>query len=379
VQELFVIMSRSELKQFVDSGKLGITQVISPTRTISTALSIALAENGDGQVQEPLHHLRRCSFDEGLEIILNRAQFIQGEKEGEGKIGLVVKDIAKYVSVEEWKELLGLVDHVVFTIREPSQFLFSLVQRRANDMVKFGSAGLSREEVLERIPNIPEKLWRDGSWERIDRLLEIAESENSGKLVIVSGLSLRFDPFGTMERLSERFGWLPFNKNMVNNWTVASGANFFNPPPKYATSNYNTGLDEDGVVLTEYYRSAVQSSGFRPLDKEKDGPVDMKIFTSAMQEYLLGEVWPVYFRLLSHGLNISRPTIEQLNQTRCQGDLRFYQINPVEVFALLGGYSELDDSQETIRQQLLDGARNKLKRDHPLVLNRLGSLIAESV
>ncbi|MBU0974264.1 hypothetical protein KKD03_01020 [Patescibacteria group bacterium] len=371
-------MSRNELKELIDDGRLDITQIISPTRTISTGLSIALAENGDGQIQEPFHHLRRQSFEEGLDIILRRAKELLSRKRDKENVHLIIKDIAKYLSDDEWEELLGLVTNIVFTVREPTQTLFSILRRRINDQVKFGSDSLSEAEVLERISLISEEKWRDESWNRISGFLSKAQERGKEKIVIISGLSLRYSPHAVLERLSKMFEWYPFNENMVDNWQVARGEKFFNPPPIYAPQEYVTGTDENGIVLTEYYRTAVTSKGFAPLNKDKDISVSLETFTEPMQNYLLDELMPIYFYFLRHELNISRPSIIELLSQIDNSQPRLDEFNPIEALILLSGFTELQGKLEFAKKDLLKKIKYVLSKKHPLILNKLEDLIEKN-
>ena len=134
-------MSRKCLKKAIDSGELELIHVISARRTLSTVFQVALTEVGHGQINEPFHHRKCDSFDEGCVLITQRVEKLLSQTK-DRPIRLVVKDLADNLNLEEWRWLLALSGLVVLVVREPTLHFFSLLRRRVNDLFEYDSSDL---------------------------------------------------------------------------------------------------------------------------------------------------------------------------------------------------------------------------------------------
>jgi len=368
-------MSFKELEQLVSNRDLEIVYIVSPPRTISTVFSIALTEAGEGQIHEPLHPRRRDSFDEACSLIIERSNNLQIGKKKDAPVRLVVKDLAKYISRKEWEQLSKLSQHFVFTVREPTLQFFSLLRRRVHGLYGYHLDDLSNDQVLAHLDRLTEDKWHDNSWNQLELFLKFVEQEDlSDKGAIISGLSLRLDPLNVMRRLSERFDWMPFNPRLADNWSRASGPNFYHPPFK----NDQPMLDKDRVIISGWITPALKSSSFLPLG-EKDRPIPITSYPQPMQQYILNEVFPVYVRMLTHPLNISRPSFSALQKPINQEGHTLGDINPIETYILVSGYGNLDQEGEQQRQAMVRELEEKLQTEHPLLFDRLSSLTSENI
>lgn len=370
-------MSLEKLTNFVNQGDLEITQILSPPRTLSTVLSIALTEIADGQVHEPLNDRRRNSFNEGCQLIIDRVEELRGENRTEGALHLIVKDLAKHVTPEEWQELKRLAHQLVFVVREPSLQIFSLIRRRVTGAILgYNSSNVSDDKVFDNLGVVSQEAWIDNSWSNLELFLNDVEVTEGlpEKTVIVSELSLRLDPIGTMRRMSEKFGWLPFNEKLAGGWTKAVGSKFYHPPFK----GQDPELDSEGIILSGWINQAVRNTSFLPLNKSRDQPIPINRYPQRTKEYILDQIFPVYVRMLLHPLNISYPSWEVLvHPVTSEGDT-LGDINPIETYVLLHGYEKLTETERQVQTETNQRLESRLQQAHPEILDRLNILIERS-
>jgi len=352
-----MINSYQGLQQLVKQKRLEIIYVIAPPRTMSTVIHIALTQSCDGQIMEPFNLKKRDGFNEGCQLILNRVNQIFDEK-GRWPIRLVIKDIAKNIKFKEWQSIKNIFSYCVFTVREPTLSLSSLLIRRAND---YDSNELSYSAVIRRAESLSKEYWHDISWRKIDRFLTDVEEEFNYRfpVSIISSLSLCLDPIGTMRKLSVKFGWKPFNHQLVKDWQKAIGTDIYSPPY----------INQDPITYKKRFfrntwiKKAIWSTSFKPLDQAQDSPRDIGQWPKKMQKYLLEEVLPVYVRFVGHDFNDSRPPIRKVN--------KLIKINPLEAYVLLSTYKNLKPNEEKIRKNLLNKASILLKDLAPIIFLQL--------
>lgn len=353
----------AEVESLVRSQELVVDYVLSPVRTISTAMSIALAQIADGQIQEPFHPMRSMTVDEGMAIIFQRYRDLTNNvgRDKEYPIRLVVKDIIKYCDEPRWQAMNVISNNFVTTIREPSACLWSLLTRRANDLVEFGSDGLNRAEIKAKLIEISEEKWSDQSWVRLPEMISMLV-EAGKKVSIVSGGALKSDPSMVLQGMCLKHGWR-FQPQMVNGWDSGVAGKFFNPLPKYAPSTYRVVEDQGDRVRTAYWARAVESKGIDQLRFSSDGWVLPEEFLPSMRKHLLMTLYPSYVRLAKKSVFIDVGELDNL-----------MVINPVEVFVILGIRAERRGLTEKEQTQL-QFAKSAIDKRAPELLATLNDLM----
>lgn len=295
-----------KLEELSLSGELEILYILSPPRTLSTILEIALAEYGDGQIHEPFHKRSRRDFNEGCRIIYERVLHLQ-EQQNKRHIKIVVKDISKYISTEEWRRLVKLTSRVIFTIREPSRQLFSLASRYANDL-----DGVEDQYGLEQIiANIPRMPFEDLAWNYWENLLSLLETtkayfkdkhSRNKQVAIISSATFRYDVPDSIRKLLVQLDMNLEPQKIMKDWTVGRGENFFQP----GNILKNAIVDKD-IKNGPWLGLAINSTSFAPLDPKKDAPLDIDIYDYRLRSYFAAHIMPVYVTIYLDSNNVCKP------------------------------------------------------------------------
>jgi hypothetical protein len=355
--------------------------IVSPPRSDSTAVQIGLAQSGNNrQVHEPFHHGKRKSFEQGWQTVATQLETMDDGL-------LIIKDLAKYISLEEWQKLMPLLTGVIFLVREPTVQFNSLLERRVNDrFVDRDADVLSKDEIKSYITQLPESDWRDPSWQHLDQFLDIMEATPDTPYAIVSALSLQFIGREAIHRLAKRLGWQGYDEYSFDEvWLKCKGQDFYNPPF----------LGQEPQTVEDYKKSAwlkeaVSSRCLQPLNRQKDRVHSISQYPQLMQNYLLEEVLPVYVRFLMHEACVSRPNLYYWLMSQ---DYRLVGINLIEAYVVTHSWANdiscFDDDKPLALCQLEDVIPKKeealcqleaeiadrLERRQPEIFDRLNNLV----
>lgn len=336
------------LNDLVSNGQLEILYIISPPRTLSTILEIALAEYGHGQIHEPFHKRRRTDFNDGCRIVYERVVELQKQYINT-PLKIVIKDLSKFVKPDEWKQLVNLANRFVFTIREPSRQIFSMASRYANDLDDYDVDKLNHEQIIANLPRIPFEDLALNYWENLFELLHITEdhiksSNDDSKqkyLAIVSGITFRYDPLDSIKKLLERLNISTDPVKVLKNWEVGSGENFFRP--NYIVNN--TERDKN-FRKGAWLGHAIESKNFDTLDQTHDSPQDIDIYDNHLQAYFSTNILPVFIQMYLDKNNICKPDRDfVLSKSFIEGE--FPRTNPIEAYLLCVSFSPTTKQQKS--------------------------------
>jgi hypothetical protein len=362
------------LKELAKNGHLEILYIVSPPRTLSTILEICLSEYGDGQIHEPFHKRRRLDFNDGCRIIYERYLYLS-DKLNKKHIKLVIKDLSKFVKLDEWQMLLEISNRFVFTVREPSRQIFSVASRYANDLDNYDVDNLSYEQILSNLDRIPFEDLADKYWRNLQYLFDATvEHLNSrvGKnkcVAIVSGITFRHDVADSITKLLLQLNIKLALDKFIGNWSVGSSKNFYRP--EYIINNTDKDKDfRNGAWLG----SALNSTEFNKLNLEDDSPVDIGIYDKKLQNYFLTDILPVYVDMYFNKYNVCKPSIEFVfGHAFENSDL--FRINPIESLLLNNSFTPISESQKIIKESNDIRLKQIIEEKYPCIYNNLVNLI----
>lgn len=363
-----------KLKALVKNGELEILYIMSPPRTLSTVLEIALAEYGDGQIHEPFHRRNRTDFNDGCRIVYQRVVELQGQLNRKN-IKIVLKDISKYITPEEWKQLVELADRFVFTLREPSRQIFSLASRYANDVDGLED-DLNYQQIIANLPKIPFEDLAANYWENLLALLNITEehlaktNETSKQkyLAIISGATFKYDAEDSIKKLLVQLELTVDPNKVLKGWKVGSGENFFKP------NAIMSGIIEDKDIRKgPWLGRAINSSSFSSIDSKQDAPQDINIYDDHLQDYFLKNILPAFVKMYLDENNICKPDISVVTgKDFVKSDLAM--ANPIEAYLLTKSFSQQHSTQNTMLEQNSSSLRYIIKDSYPHIATALFDL-----
>lgn len=360
-----------KLKELVGNGELEILYVMSPPRTLSTVLEIALAEYGDGQIHEPFHRRNRKDFNDGCRIVYQRVVELQGQLKRKN-IKIVLKDISKYITPEEWKQLVELADRFVFTLREPSRQIFSLASRYANDVDGLED-DLNYQQIIANLPKIPFEDLAANYWENLLALLNITEEHLSTTpekkyLAIISGATFKYDAEDSIKKLLARLELTVDPEKVLKGWNVGSGENFFKP------NAIMSGIIEDKDIRKgPWLGRAINSSSFSSIDPKQDAPQDIDIYDNHLQDYFLKNILPAFVKMYLDENNICKPDISVVaSKDFVKSDLAM--ANPIEAYLLTKSFSPQNSTQNNMLEQNSSSLRYIIKDSYPHIATALFDL-----
>ncbi len=357
----------SKLKELVSNDRLEILYIMSPPRTLSTILEIALAEYGDGQIHEPFHRRNRKSFNNGCRIIYERVCELQSLS-GKNSIKLVIKDISKYVTPDEWRLLTEIANRFIFTIREPSRQMFSLASRYANDVNDLEDS-LNYKQIIANLPKIPFDDLAANYWENTLQLLKITEehvrtvrsSRIHKYLLVISSASFRYDIDGSVKKLLARLELKVSPQTILKDWRVGSGKNFFRPSAVMGNI-----IEDKNISKGPWLGRAINSRSFSSINIKQDSPQDIDIYDKSLQRYFLQTILPTFVEIYLSESNACKPDPSSvLSQDFIKSALA--KINPIESYLLTKSLLPQNPNQRIIaRQNCLKLERN-IKNRYPYI------------
>lgn len=363
------------LEYLVSSGQLEILYIISPPRTFSTVLEIALAEYGHGQIHEPFHKRRRVDFNDGCRIVHDRFLKLSNENK-ERPVKLVIKDLSKFVNPDEWKTLIKLAKNFVFTIREPSRQIFSMASRYANDLDNYDVDNLTHEQILINLPRIPFEDLAFGYWENLLELFNITKDhvppfKGAKNLVVVSGATFRYNILDSLSKLVEHLNLDVDPNKLLKNWTVGTGSNFYRP--EYIV-NKQTG--DETFFRGAWLGPALSSTTFQELNPKHDFPKDIDIYDNHLQRYFLDNILPVYVRMYLDDRHVCKPDIRVVTNMTFSNSL-LVKSSPIEAYLLCNSFPEVGDEERRILKINSDFAKQQIIKFCPLISKRLFRLVSK--
>jgi hypothetical protein len=349
-----------ELRTLVNNDDLEIIHISGPARGGTTPLEISMAECGDGLINEPFHFRRRDSFDEGCGSVLSRARTLL-DTSNHRPIRLIAKDLAKYLTLEEWQKLMELVRCVIFSIREPTLYFRSLIARRANEVLDdFRGDNLSEDRIFAMLGQIPPEKWMETSWQNLISFLQAAEKKGL-PFAVVSNLSLRADPIQSLTDISDNLGIQDIDAvRMATKWTVGTGSGFYTPPMRgIGPQSFET------IRKSAWLNKALSSNGFIPLSKKDDSPCDLSRYEEGMSYYVINTILPLYFELMGQKTN---PSFRHPQFLKLIRDIS--NINTIEAYALAVHYQK-QYPHSTELERIITELERKLAFEAPTVLRKL--------
>lgn len=359
-----------KLKELVLNGELEILYIISPPRTLSTVLEIALAEYGDGQIHEPFHRRNRKDFNGGCGIVYDRVIALQGQLKKKS-IKIVLKDISKYIAPEEWKQLVELANRFVFTLREPSRQIFSLASRYANDVDGLED-DLNYEQIIANLPKIPFEDLAANYWENLLALLNITEEHVTNQqkyLAVMSGATFKYSAEDSIKKLLAHLELTVGPKKVLQDWKIGSGENFFKP------GTIMSGIIEDkDIKKGPWLGRAISSSSFSSINSKQDAPQDIDIYDTHLQDYFLKNILPAFIKMYLDKNNICKPDINVVASSDfIKSDLAV--VNPIEAYLLSKSFLPQNTAQENILEQNSSNLRYIVKDKYPRIATTLFGLV----
>ena len=338
-----------KLETLVKKGDVEIYFIDGLQRTLSTVLEVSLTQLADGQEHEPFHNASQEKFQKdgyfaydfqgGCSKILARAEQLLTEHPHR-PVKLVVKELAKYLPAEDYKQFLPLTKNAIFIDREPHLQSYSLLRLRA-EAAKSGK--LSPDEVLSSNSTIAESAMaydsssREAMQQHFALLGEYRKRHPDYRVAFASGLSFMADTRKALEQVADKIGLLEgldsHNRStaidkLEKDWSKATGKDFHGLYP-------GASIGGDGVTDSAWIGQAVRSTGFQALGKKEDVPHSLDKFPSIIQEHLMQYGLPNYLDALVHPDNVTRLNPTQLNSMRFGSEKKLFEdINPVEAYAL---------------------------------------------
>ena len=338
-----------KLQALVKKGDVEIYFIDGLQRTLSTVLEVSLTQLADGQLHEPFHNASQekfqqdghfsYNFEGGCNNILERTEQLLAEHPHR-PVKLVVKELAKYLPAEDYKQFLPLTKSVVFIDREPHLQAYSLLRLRA-EAAKGGK--LSSDAVLSSEPALAEAAIaydsssREAMHEHFALLEQYRKEHADYGVAFASGLSFLADARGALEQIAERTGLLDgiaandhaaAVDKLEKDWSKANGKDFYGLYP-------GASMAGDGVTDSAWIGQAVRSTGFQVLGKKDDSPHSLEAFPAPVKEHVLQYGLPNYLDALAHPDNVTRLSPEQLNGLRFGKEQRLLEeINPIEAYAM---------------------------------------------
>jgi hypothetical protein len=389
--------SLQRLRNLVREGKLEITQILSPPRSMSTILEIALAQSADAQVHEPFRVMAgKKDVVQACDTILAKVRELSRTNTGPHRI--VVKDIAEFTPLE-WQAWMPLVQHFVFIVREPLLQTHSLMQvsaryalsrhlprqiaktvwralragcptslvglaeQQAHNLLHpvFGCRARPDAEQMRRaLPAIQQSVFtlNDNSYRILISTMNAVEEHvrtlPTKTLVVLEGLGLKMAPARTLERITTTFGW---SGTPATPWTEGVGNRFYDRYPI-------GGVDENGVTNSLWHRRAALSHRIDPIDPQQDAPPTLRWFPALLQDQICRQGLPTYMRILMHPKVVSLPTAEELVAplSGITSGARLEDINPVATYATAATLKKRN--LESRRLRVLDDLQSRLRESY---------------
>lgn len=382
------------LRELVRAGNLEITQILSPPRTLSTILEIALAQSADAQVHEPFRLIaRKKDIALGYDTILAKVRELQ--QTHTGPLRIVVKDIAESTP-PEWQAWMPLVQHFIFIVREPllqthslvqvsarqalsrrrprqiartvwrafragcSPSLFRLAEQQAHDLLHplLGCRTRPDAERMRRVLPAAQQsafIFNDVSYRlllsALDAVEEHVRTSPTKTLVVLNGLGLKMAPARTLERITRACGWSAIPSTI---WTRGVGDQFSDRHPL-------DGVDARGVTNSLWHRRAVMSHGIDAIDPQRDAPPPLRWFPPRLQDQICRQGLPAYMRILLHQRVVSLPTAEELVAplSGTSSGERLEDVNPVAAYATAAALTMRSRERRSVTS--LDDLRARLR------------------
>jgi hypothetical protein len=402
------------LRHLVSEGKLEITQILSPPRTLSTILEIALAQSVDGQIHEPFRIMaKKKDLIRGYDTIYTKVKALGHTHKG--PIRIVVKDIAEFTP-PEWQVWMPLVQNFAFIIREPllqtrslinisamqalsrhrphhiagtllrairsdrSISMLTLAEQQAYELLQsiFGYEGKAKTERISSIlPCIEQSVFdfNDVSYRLFLSAMESVEdhllTSPLKHLIVLDGLGLKMAPARTLEKITRTFGW---NATPITKWTTGVGSSFYDRNPIQ-------GVDEHGVTNSPWHRRAAMSNRIDPIDPLQDSPPPLSWFTALLRDQICRHSLPTYMRVLLHPSVVSLPTEDELEaplRGLSSGD-RLEDINPVATYATASALRvrSIDNRSRTTLNNLQIRLRSRFDKLYSTAFDVIDAIVAE--
>lgn len=402
------------LRDLVSKGELEITQILSPPRTLSTILEIALAQSVDGQIHEPFRIMaKKKDLIRGYDTIYTRVKALGHPYKG--PIRIVVKDIAEFTP-QEWQTWMPLVQNFAFIIREPllqtrslinvsavqalsrhrphhivgtllramrndrSINLFTLAKQQTYELLQsiFGyeaKAKTKAERINRIIPCIEQSVFdfNDVSYRLFLSAMESVEdhllTSPRKRMIVLDGLGLKMAPARTLEKITRTFGW---NATPIKKWTNGVGDRFYDRNPIQ-------GVDEHGVTNSPWHRRAAMSNRIDPIDPLQDAPPPLCWFTALLRDQICRHSLPTYMRVLLHPSVMSLPTIEELEAPLrgLSSVYRLEDINPVATYATASALKvrSIDSQSRTTLDNLQTRLRSRFNKFYSIAFDVIDAIV----
>jgi len=273
------------LTKLVKSGQVNLVHIEAVPRSVSTALARSLSESNNPSIciNEPFN---RMTFDieAASGYILNELFALRVSDEI--PVTVIIKNMARNISVAIFDEIVGLAIGVVWSVRDPLIQISSLLTRIANDLVlESGANGIALEDLSDEQIQLASDFLESGpkstgfsktSWADIfEHFSRIPEGLPS---VVIDGSELIRDPALVLSEASAKLN-LDFSSKMVNGWT----GRLVN-----ANTGYNPDLTDQNHAWT---RDAFTSRGFHPT---YDKIIDIERMPISLQDHIANMAIPSY-------------------------------------------------------------------------------------
>jgi hypothetical protein len=257
-------------------------------------------------------------------------------------VTLVVKELARELSGDNWANWMPLVKHFVVIMRDPHVQLWSQMRRFANDIFynQRGADGLNETQVRAMADQVGTLLERGGTigklrfpgdfnrtaWKDLKRHSRALDSHLKDhphkQLLVIDGFLLRADPESMMAEVLTRLH-IPFDATtlarVVSQWL-----------PETARHLKEGTTEPDSAYRTR----SVQATGYEP--PLEDTP-PLHTFPVSLQRHLVETAMPVYLELLQRPERLGPRTPQALIQVirKEVNGVAFIDRNPVSAYALL--------------------------------------------
>jgi hypothetical protein len=378
------------LEEAVAAGKLEITLIDAPPRTVGSALFRSLSQFYDASFYEAFHP-NRGTFDEICGQIADKLDTIP---ESQHPKRILIKSLPRHFNEEDWPKMREICNHFIYAARDPHLQMYSLLERNANDLhyKKKGAEGLSTEEVWAYADKVGEWLQSGGErvgesnrggsnvdqlkiqgdfaracWREMDAHISDTqkEVEQIGKhksLSLVSGFLLRSDSKPIMKELLGRLH-LPNDAGALNRacheWSEESKDSVF----------------VEALGASAYTEPVRGSAGFSlPLEPT---PLLEKFPQTSFGKHIKDVALPIYTKFLSNPYLLGRDCLQDgmrhILDDESEASRKLVAANTVEVYAHVNAidpqareYAANADgvssgfSNDIIKQAML----NKIKEQH---------------
>lgn len=281
-----------QLADLVDCRAIELINIVAVPRSMSTALGRLLCQGSDRVlfVNEPFNRNNQDCEVAATGILQAASPHLDAQEQR--PLTVITKNMATYLSDQSFGYLGDLAPATIWSVRNPSIQIGSLLLRMINDMeIETGASSIDQSEMDAYMDKVCGKLedselskdFSRTGWSSISRHFKNRDQRKAS--LTIDGTELTNNPEPVLERLCTVVG-LGYSPEMVHGWSKSY-------------TNVNTGSSHFSTEENAWTRDAATTNG---IVKNSRPPLDLTVLPASLRAHIIDTAMPAYELMIGHNL-----------------------------------------------------------------------------